>query len=262
MYSRDDNSWVLEQSIESINTSYQNPDGFGDSIQLSDDFLVVSHFRGSEAGADLFQYTPTGWQPHSEISGEFFALNQNTLVTAESSVLRTYSLSNTNSWDEVSLIEYPDRFIKSVALGDEYLAVALRDDSKINLYRKAASNNWQYAAEIEGMPAVPTEADQVFLTIHGISDQSIMVSRNAYPVNSETISDTYLLDISQIEDNQDADNTNDSTETDNLETNIESSGGGSLDWSLLLVLLCFLPRIARSYNNARLPVKNRSQAAD
>jgi hypothetical protein len=249
MYSRDGNSWVLEQSIESINTTYQNPDRFGDSIQLSDDFLVVSHFRGSEAGADLFEHTPTGWQPHGMISGELFALNQGTLITTEPGSLRIYSLSSTNSWDEVNVIEYPDKNIDSVALSGEYLAVALRDESNINLYRKAANNNWQHAGEIDGMPAVPTEADQVFLTIRGISDQSIMVSRNAYPVSSEAISDTYIIDIGQIETTQvsDTDSANDSIETDNIETSIASSGSGSLDWSLLLMLLLFLPHTIRSH---------------
>jgi len=75
--------------------------------------------------------------------------------------------------------------------------------------------------DIDAMPSVPIDPSNVYLTVNGISDQYVMISRSAYPDASEPIFDTHIVNVAN-------------------QSNELIGGGGVLDFALLILALQLL----------------------
>lgn len=241
IYVRSDETWRLEQNID---TTYANPDDFGNTIHLSDDFLIIPHNRSTgAASSDIYYRTDNGWTFHSNMNGDHFALDENTLVAATPGVVRTYTLDAANNWREVSAIEYPDQSVESMGMAGQRLVVALVDEGKLYHYRKTDTFNWINEGDIDAMPSVPSDPSKVFLTVDGISDQYVMISRSAYPDGSEPIFDTHIVNLATNNNEQgsnEADLNATSVTSSSEQSNESSGGGGILDLALLFLALQLL----------------------
>lgn len=209
LYSRDDIGWTLDQTIDS---SFENPDGFGNSVYLSEDLLLIP-YSTDDTYAAIYQRTLEGWQQHSVINGERFALHHDTIVAYQAGDLHTYKLQADNSFQLDSVIDYQNHGVSGIALSDYYLVVALGGETTMHYYSATGSSEsaaWHYAGDIDASPSIPIEPDSVFVTVNGISGQSVIVSRGIFPSNSPSSFDAFIIELPESNNGVD-------TETENTE---------------------------------------------